>query len=439
MTVRLIPFLSILIIACIFSSCTKPDITFGADYLDNNYTNIVMADTATAAISTVYLDSFVTSSTGKAVVGNYNDPYFGAVSAESYFKIAPPAYSDVFNNTTYSYLELILKPNKSYYGDTTLPLQITVNQLASKIEYAENKTALYNVNSLPVLPTPIGTKTVTIRPSVDTVSIRLSDALGKDLLTKLQTKDQAIQTTDQFTEYFNGLRISSGNSAFMMGYSDSVIMRLHYFKGGVTTQEQTADFSLADAGYQFNHITVNRAGTPLSNLSSVNYETPSSSTNNAGYLQSATGSLVKITFPYLRNFLAIKNFVKIERAELIIKPVNGSFNGLYPLPPQLRLSETTQLNQIGTDVSATVNGSTTVQYGDLSIDQLYGENTSYVYDVTSYINTQIGIAAFNKNGLLLSPPTGAFESDLNRVLVGDKNNANGSIKLRIYYITVNPS
>ncbi len=83
------------------------------------------------------------------------------------------------------------------------------------------------------------------------------------------------------------------------------------------------------------------------------------------------------------------------KAELVIKPVTGSFGGFYPLPPKLRLSETTQLNELGTDVSTTVTGTSAVEYGDLYIDDLYGQNTGYTYDITSYITTQMAVTANN--------------------------------------------
>ena len=439
MLIRLTVAFVLLFICVSQFSCTKPDVAFGADYLDNNYTNIVMVDTGTVALSTVFLDSFVTSSSGSAVMGKYQDPYFGTIAAETFLQVAPPTYEDIYSSTIFDSLEIILRPNKHFYGDTTQPLQVLVHQLAEPVAFAENKTALYNVNTFPVNATPIGFKTIRLRPSVtDSISIRVSDVLGADLLNKLQQKDDIVKTAAAFINYFNGLRISSGNSnAFILGFSDSVIMRLHYDQKGVVTQNKTVDFTLSNNAIQFNHITINRAGTALSKLSSVNNEMVSSSTNNAGYLQTSTGSIVKISFPYLRDFLAIKNYLKIERAELIVKPVNNTFGGYYPLPPNLRLSATTQLNQLGTDITSAGTGTATIQYGNLVIDNLLGENTGYTYDVTSYLDTLIANPAANKNGLLLSAPSPAFQSDFNRLLVGDKNNSGGSIKLKLYYINVN--
>ncbi len=248
--------LSVILIAAFFSSCTKPDISFGESYLDNSFTNIITVDTATPIVSTVFVDSFATSGTGKAVIGTYTDPYFGTVTAQSYFPIAPPAYSDVYGKSVYDSLEVILKLNKSFYGDTTQPLQINVNQLSERIAYAENKSALYNLNSFPVIETPLGTKTVSIRPSVtDTISIRLSDEKGAELLGKLRSLGDEIKSTEQFLNYFKGLCISaSSSSAYMLGFSDSIIMRLHYRDPGVIQQSKSVDFTISDQALHFNQI-----------------------------------------------------------------------------------------------------------------------------------------------------------------------------------------
>lgn len=430
-------FLAVLSLSLFFTACTKPDINFGAAYLDNSFTNIVTVDTATAAISTVLVDSFVSSGTGKAVIGNYTDPYFGAVSAQSYFPVVPPAFSDIYRKGIYDSLELIIKPDSSFYGDTTLPLKINVNQLSEQIAYAENSSSLYNVNSFAVDPTLLGSKTVVIKPSVtDTISIRLSDAKGMELLNKFKNADADVTTNDKFIQYFKGLRISTGSTGYMLGLRDSVIMRLHYRDPGIITQNKTIDFTLSDASLQFNHISVNRNGTALSALNSSNREIPSTATNNGAFMQYATGTAIKVQFPYLRNFLQIPQFVKIIRAELVVKPQKNSFSPVYPLPPAIRLSQTSLSNDFGADVTATVSGTSVTQYGNLTIDYLYGQNTAYTFDVTDYITAQIAIKTNNSNGLLLSPPANANVTRLNRLVVGDKQSEIPGVQLKLYYLTV---
>ncbi|HEX7457112.1 MAG TPA: hypothetical protein VF301_01635, partial [Ginsengibacter sp.] len=62
----------------------------------------------------------------------------------------------------------------------------------------------------------------------------------------------------------------------------------------------------------------------------------------------------------------------------------------------------------------------------------------YDYDVTSYLQQQILVSSANQNGLMLVPPSTAWISTLNRAVIGDQKNAQGSIQLKLYYVSVNP-
>jgi hypothetical protein len=106
------------------------------------------------------------------------------------------------------------------------------------------------------------------------------------------------------------------------------------------------------------------------------------------------------------------------------------------LPPQLRLSTTTQLNQIGSDVLVVTNGAATEQYGSLYLDGLYGQDTNYSYDLTSYMKTLIADGTINQNGLLLLPPSPALETQFNRVAVGNSSNKNSQLQLVLIYAAV---
>ena len=65
----LLPVLTVLILA----GCEKPSINFGNSFLDNTNTNIVIVDTPSVDLSTVFVDSFPTTGTGTLFVGRYKD------------------------------------------------------------------------------------------------------------------------------------------------------------------------------------------------------------------------------------------------------------------------------------------------------------------------------------------------------------------------------
>jgi hypothetical protein len=155
------------------------------------------------------------------------------------------------------------------------------------------------------------------------------------------------------------------------------------------------------------------------------------------YSSYAAGAMVKIRFPSVRDILKLPNYAKIIKATLVIKPANGSYQGVYSLPPQLRLSQTTQLNQVGTDITQINSDGTAVsQTGNLVIDDLYGSNTAYTYDVTSYLRGLVTDATINNNGLLLIPPSPALETQFNRLVVGDGSNSEAKTQLFIWYASV---
>ena len=220
-------FLCLLLSASWFS-CKKVDIKFGDQFLDNDYTQIIKVDTFNADLTTIQVDSFVSSSTGVSLLGGYQDPYFGKITTQCFSEMQPPLSSDVFAGTIFDSLCLIMVPNRTFYGDSSQPVTLNVHRVKQIITgYDENPNIIYNTRQFPVDPTPLGTKTVYVRPlRRDSIKIRLSDALGRELLQKLKDpNDVDLKTTDAFIKYFNGIRVSaSSNPLFAFGCKDSLVM-----------------------------------------------------------------------------------------------------------------------------------------------------------------------------------------------------------------------
>ena len=274
---------------------------------------------------------------------------------------------------------------------------------------------------------------------MDTLAIKLDDSLGQRLLRKLQNKlDQDITNNTNFVQYFKGLRISASSGGCVYNFKDSVTMRLYYTKHDLFTTSQQTDFSLYNKPHQFNHISYDRTGTPLQNLTATNREINASLTGNMAFSQPISGCMTKISFNAVKNIFKLPNYVKLMQTKLIVRPMKNSYSaGMYPLPPQLRLSTTNQFDLLGSDLTAVINGSAQVQYGNLYVDYLYGTNTTYTYDLTSYLKAFISSTAVNeRDGLLLAPPSPAYETNFNRIILGNKLNINGNIELQIFYAAV---
>jgi hypothetical protein len=421
------------------TSCEKATINIGSDFVTNSPTTLVYVDSLTTHISTVYVDSFVTSAPAALLIGNYVDPLFGAISCRSFMQVGLPITgpTSIPSGSVYDSTEVVLKFKKTYYGDTTKPYTVTVNQLASPVTLPPNQTFFYNKDSLNYNSTPAvlgSTQLPGIRPAIlDTIAITLNgDSTGENLYNKYVTGAIEIQNNPQFLNYFKGLAISgSSSNSLVAGFSDTVEIRLHYHTPSVANTYTYLSFKMINPLNEFNNITVNRTGTAIAGLNIVNRELPSSATGNAGYDQYITGSMVKISFPYLNNLLQLPNFVKIIKAVLLVKPVRNSFSQIYQLPPQLTLFQTDINNGIGSPISGG-------QTGNLFIDGLAGFGTAYTYDLTSYLQYLMQVQGNNNNngyGLLLLPPN---ETDiLNRVVVGDiMQTQNYTSQVQIYYAAV---
>jgi hypothetical protein len=431
----------LLILAATMNSCEKASLVLGENFVSNNTTQIHYVDTSTIEMSTIYVDSFVTSRNGALFTGHYSDPAFGKINAESYARLDLPSAFDIPEGASFDSIEVILKTNQGYYGDTTVPYTISISQLSNAITFpSAGQAFFYNIDSWPYNPASWATKSLYFRPaSTDSISLRLPDAIGRDLFDKLYNHSEEVSSNDVFNQYFKGLALTAsgpGNN-LMVGFSESVIMRLYYKEPGVVTKDVFLDFNISPLKFGFSHITADRTGTPIASLGPNNNRISSAQTGNAAFSQFITGSMVKIRFPYLRSLKNLPNFVKIISAQLIIKPVAKTYSFSYGLPPYLQLSTTDQYNQTGPpilDPNSSSSQSAVPQYGNLVIDYLYGTGTQYIYDVSSYLQAQIEIEKNNENGLLVLPPNPA--NIFNRIVIGDAKNTNGQTQLKVYYASV---
>jgi Domain of unknown function (DUF4270) len=426
------------------ASCVKPNINFGTAFVSNNNTNIVVVDTFSALLSTVYVDSFPTAATGTQLAGRYKDNYLGLTTAKSYYQVAPPINLPTISNVaTYDSIVLMTRMSGYFYGDTSKPIHYLVSKLSSTIQFPGTQFTFYNNDSVAYQSTPVGSANVIMFPNGkftsqlnrDTLKMKLPDAMGLDLFNLVQSRSPIVSNTNAFLNYFKGFAFYSddNNQAAIYGFKDSVIMRVYYHEPGVINQLKFADFETYNRNYQFNQLSTNRSGTPLQNITSVPPKLPgiavelsSDSTNHASYVQTGSGMEMKVRFPYIWKLQQFPDFVSILRAELILKPVSGTYSPVLSLP-KLGIYQTDEKNQLGVSVATA-----TFPF----VDYIYGLNTSYTYDITSYIRLQLGAGAVNNlvNGLMLVIPPPDYNTTVDRAVFGDKSNdINNRVILKIYY------
>jgi len=448
-------FLSLPILTIfLLSSCQKPSITFGNSFVPAGNTNIVTYDTSTLQLSTVLLDSFVTAGTGSMLLGRYVDPYFGTITSKTFLQLGTPGKQSVTNIAGFDSIEFVMRLNKTFYADTTVVQRYYVSQLNDVINYPSvTQRSFYNNSTLSYNPVPLGSTDISISPlalhttqnALDSVKIRLPDTLGQRLLNMFRNNSDTITNLNTFLSYFRGLVVYSDTGAShigtLLGFKDTAFMRLYYHEPGAATNFKHIDFPFNNKSFQFNNITVDRSSSPLAILKSyqatrpnplIPAEAPSALTNNAIYVQGISGIQAKVRFPYLSNVLGLQDYIGLLKAQLILKPIEGTFGPELSLAPQIMLSATDQNNELGSPLY--YNNS--LQTGNLVTDYVYGQNTFYTYDVTSYIKQQLAIGGNNTDGLMLSMPSPSNVTTFNRSVFGDKTNKLYNITLKIYYISL---
>ena len=103
----------IFIFSLFFNACQKnpAEFTLGEEFIESQ-TELALIDTFSVSLSTVILDTVVTSGTGNLLIGNYRDEVFGKITSHGYFQIGIPSAMSVENDDVYDSLKLIIKYNQ---------------------------------------------------------------------------------------------------------------------------------------------------------------------------------------------------------------------------------------------------------------------------------------------------------------------------------------
>jgi hypothetical protein len=437
---RKIRFLSIISTCIIYLSCQKKEIDFGS-VPENYYTSIIYTDTVEARMETVITDSFVTSSSASFLLGVYKDPEMGLIKAVPYFQIGIPDQSvSVPDKAIFDSARLIVRLNKYYYGDSTKSKSIFVHELSEEITYSYNDQ-LYNTSSFAVQSVPLGQYNKAIRPlAEDSISIPVSSEKGRELLQKLLDKDAEMESEENFLHYFKGIRLSvtdSDSSAIhgLKGDAGAVSLRIHYHTNTPLPVEGSVDFPSLANSYAFNQVVADRSGTALYTSGSGIKLIAAEATGNKSYTQNGTGVRLKITFPTLGRLLETNDYRRIQKAELLLKVVPQSYNkSSLMLPPKLYLAQTNGTNTLGGAITDSAGQSTL--YASPDIDEIFGLNTSYRFDITSYISQLVGVADRDDYGVFLLEENSTAALQVNRAIFGSRNNGLVKPELRITLVTI---
>jgi len=415
-------------------SCTKMnEFNIGKDFVESQ-TRLQVIDTYRVDLSTILLDSLTSSSTETVFIGNYKDEVFGSVKCESYFDLAYEAFSEIEEKAIYDSSAFILVYTGYSYGDTTSLMEFGIHMLTENIVPFENGY-LYNNSSFDYVPEAFGTVRFYPEPSSkkDTSVSIPANALGEELFTLIRDKDEKVSSAEWFNDYIKGFVLTPGNAEnkAVIGFDAAqgqISLRIYYHFNKEEPEKHEILIKMGEAKHQFNHVSYDLTSTSLQSIKMEGNEISSDKTDFKGYMQGMIGLLPKIQFPSLQNIL-LENRWKILKAELVVEPVKFSYD-IFKLPEKLYIYDTDKENRIN---SVLVDDERNSLVALFELDDIFGEETRYTYDITDFINDELSDAYFDYgHGLLLGLEQEKFRSSLDRLLVEGKD---PPVKLLLYYLT----
>ncbi len=425
-------------------SCSQEEMSFdiGNKYLDPK-TNIRFFDTLTIHSYTVKMDSLQTSSLKEPgiIVGSYNDPEFGRISANSYFRLSLPSDKILPRGAVYDSVKIFLVYNDYYAGDTLQNLTINVHRLKDKIRIDQaTGLYLYNKSSLGIYPELVGSHTFKPRPlRNDSVWIGMNDDFGLELFNLLYNKEAQVEDNINFQNYLKGFRLSSNVSdEAIIGfkyppYASSDIknpaLRLYYHYSQFEYKNEYMDFQVGtyDEG-QFNQFMIDNEIIDLPKQQAA--KVPASQYDDKSYVMAGVGVVTRFEIPYLKNLNSLHDNIRIINAVLQIEPVKNTYKSIG-LPEYICLYTSDNRNRF---ISAITTQKGITQYADLVIDYVDQVETWYTFDITSFIQAELSDESDKTPSLLLSIPPEYLYKTVDRLVLGSQMNSTNKVTLKVYYM-----
>lgn len=442
------------------TGCTSEGFTLGGKYLDSNI-RTVRIDTCSLKFSTVCIDSVATSRKSRGFVGRYKDDIWGRIYATTYIEYSTPSKESFSETIHYDSIAMVMQLNGLYMGDTTKEHTINIYKLNSPIVEPELGTSYYNTDTMYFNPVPIASRTFKPRPhtkfdinnphcpkETKYFTIRLDDdVLGQTLLDMITDGESVGIKDDDFLDVLPGFAVAAdmqeGKNNIVLGFDmatdTSFAVRLYYHYSTDRLVKKTTDITVnrQSGGECFYGFRTKRAGSAFAGLEEnkvkgVPTQLPSSKSQNMALVQALTASYVKIEIPYLNNLLEHGEFGAITEAMLLLYPVQKSFHNPDALPKSVVLF-TIDENNTSLEGIANYEGNA-LQTGSLTKDFQYNKETYYTYDITSFLNGQLGAYGRYKQSLQLIVPEDSLATSLNTLTFGDQKFAEDKTRLIVKYL-----
>ncbi len=424
----------LLIIALWVISCSDGELEIGDRFIDSEtYSSVI--DTFSLQLSTMKVDSVITSATGVALLGKATDIESGEITSDAFFKIAKTG--DTFNtDEVFDSLTLVMKHSGYHYGDTAALFSFKVFLLSEEPEFEDNGK-LYNTSRAKYNPDPIGVRTYIPEPNnVDEteVEIRLSDELGQLLTDTL--KEGSGLTPSDFDDWIPGIALipDTVNNRAVIGYkasADSIYLRLYTHLTLIEEKEIYHDFPLISPDYQFNRIKGDPGTSALLKLDSYKKLLPEQEFQYTALQQGGVGYFTRVDFPGVNTMQTLREEGHIVKAYLILEVKEDTYPYKDP-PPLLSLLEVDRVNQFKGYLSDG-NGQSVVAHLE-STGKMYEYEARYTFDITHFLNGMVEADVIpDGTGVAVALPEESLSGTVDRVVFSGYGLPGTETKLKVFY------
>jgi len=431
------------IIGIVFlASCAADDTTYevGSDFIDNNI-QVRILDTFSIKTGTFKLDSLITSSTNRILVGNVEDGRLGTLSAKSYLQLINSNFS-ISTDAVYDSIGMILNYDTYYYGDTTKVQTYKLHRITETVEPDDDATSFYNTSSLEYDPAILGELSFTPRPNrtTDSLFIKMDDLLGEEIFDKIVDND--INNTDDFLQYFKGLVIAPDttvnshvlgfNAQTSQGTVKNSMMRLYYSIQDDDSENNDfyIDFVISDVSLQFNQIETNLTNTVLGEFEDGEEIKLSEETGDLLFSQSGSGVSARIEIPSIKRLSELYENASTLSAELVFYPLKGSYSDENPLPTSLTVYVVDHKNRIIQQLSD-VSGNTASAILVEDTDE-FNEDTYYSIDLSGYVEEILFTETDLNYALMIQYPE--YSKQVNHLVIENDASADREVKLSVKFL-----
>lgn len=424
-------FLFVSICSCNFSKIEEFEL--GQDFVNSN-SGVVLIDTMNFYASTVQYDSIITSSLSSLLVGGYTNSYTGTVTCSPHFEINAGSFTIGDGTLIYDSVLIKMNYNGYYIGDTTKLMSFQVRQISQKLKPDDNGY-LYNTSSFQLYDQLLGEARFYSQPhSQKDFYVRLSDQLGNTLFKKIIDKNDTVQNSTYFKEYFKGVVLVSGENqnTVTVGFAkDSIAVRIYYhpeLNPNDNKDKFYFSFPIDASGIGYNKIGYNSRGSNLELIGQNKNELQSPQTDNQTMIQAGSGIYTKIKIPgahFLKGYG--KNVVFIG-AKIQLTPVVGSYSEANPLPDSLSVYVVDRKNRIISQLSNSLGYLDAYKVLPVGFDKV----PYYEVDITPFFTSELADPGITNQSLFFGSVASKLGSTVNPIAFTRTRSGKENIKLSVY-------